>query len=242
MRFDFRVIVSMLLFFRAMLAHGELSLDKQQECVMFLAMSSSVIANHRLLGKLEDVTRAGQLTENGYLVLLDEFRDVGEAGDLDAQLQLGKVYNSELCGPRDEKETEYWYKKAAQQGDGEAQYRLGQLYMGIREVVHGGKRPTGKPLLLDYEEGVYWLLKSAEQNDKRAQGDLGFLYGKERPLKKDLISAYMWLTLAAGEADTAYEKHMLDLRDKYAREMSSVQIARAKRLVRKWRKEHVEYE
>ena len=55
--------------------------------------------------------------------------------------------------PQDYKEAVKWYQLAAEQGDADAQYRLGISYK------------KGQGVLQDYKEAVKWLLKSAEQKN-----------------------------------------------------------------------------
>ena len=56
------------------------------------------------------------------------------------------------------------YKKAADQGDAEAQYNLGDAYR------------LGAGVPEDYEQAVYWYRKAADQGDAEAQFILGVMY------------------------------------------------------------------
>jgi len=62
-------------------------------------------------------------------------------------------------------------RKAAEQGDVDAQYTLGTLYengLGVKQ---------------DDAEAVKWYLKAAEQGDARAQINLGAMYDKGQGVK-----------------------------------------------------------
>src|SRR5574340_1130648 len=57
-------------------------------------------------------------------------------------------------------------KKAAAQGNADAQYNLGVLYT------------RGRGIARDYEQAAQWFRKAAEQGDIPAQSMLGFIYLK----------------------------------------------------------------
>ena len=57
-----------------------------------------------------------------------------------------------------------WYQKAAQQGDAQAQFNLGEMYR------------RGHGVTQDYEKAVEWYQKAAQQGDAQAQFNLGEMY------------------------------------------------------------------
>ncbi|WP_244060855.1 tetratricopeptide repeat protein, partial [Aeromonas caviae] len=59
-----------------------------------------------------------------------------------------------------------WWRKAAEQGNAEAQFNLAQMY---------GK---GKGVAQDIQQVVTWLRKAAEQGNAEAQFNLGVMYAK----------------------------------------------------------------
>ena len=61
-------------------------------------------------------------------------------------------------------EAERWYRKAAGQGDAEAQYSLGWMY------------EQGKGVSQDYSEAAKWYREAAVQGDAEAQNNLGAMY------------------------------------------------------------------
>lgn len=78
------------------------------------------------------------------------------AGDLTAQLDLGRRYLSQALLLEDYEEAVRWFRMAAEQGHPEAQMYLGFLYM------HGDGVPT------DYDLALHWLRLSAEQGQVSA--------------------------------------------------------------------------
>jgi len=65
--------------------------------------------------------------------------------------------------PQDYAEAMKWFRKAAEQGDAQAQRNLGIMY-------HGGQGVSQ-----DYGEAMKWFRKAAEQGDAQAQNNLAWL-------------------------------------------------------------------
>lgn len=57
-----------------------------------------------------------------------EWRDLAEAGDLEAQVALAALYLSGKGTPADPVEARRWYRLAAERGDPVAQLNLGDIY------------------------------------------------------------------------------------------------------------------
>ena len=64
----------------------------------------------------------------------DELREKAEQGDVQAQYNLGIMYETGRGVPQDETEAVRWYRLAAEQGDAEAQFNLGAMYANGRGV------------------------------------------------------------------------------------------------------------
>ena len=82
-----------------------------------------------------------------------------EAGDRDAQFDLGVMYIIGMGVGRDSAEAAKWYRKAAEQGHANAQNNLGLMYM------------SGRGVAKDNAEAVKWLGKAAEQGYWNAQSN-----------------------------------------------------------------------
>ena len=78
-----------------------------------------------------------------------------------------------------------YFTTAAEQGDAQAQYRLGECYYFKRGV----KR--------NYKKAVYWCEKAAEEGIGGAQYILGACHFKGKGTEKDLDKAFLWFTKAA---------------------------------------------
>jgi phage gp29-like protein len=84
-----------------------------------------------------------------------------EAGDSEAQFELGYIYANGRNVPKDEKLAVEWYRKAADQGHIPAQVNLGVMYdsgLGTPENVRSA---------------FELFRKTADQGDARAQHNLG---------------------------------------------------------------------
>ena len=144
------------------------------------------------------------------------------------------------------------FKKAAEQGNAEAQFNLGVMYSNGRGVLQDDKEAVrlyrlaaeqgiaqaqynlgimynnGEVVLQDYKEAVKWYRLAAEQGKANAQFNLGNMYANGRGVIQDNVYAHMWWNIAASEgSETAKEN-----RDIIAKQMTPSQIAEAQKLAR----------
>ena len=89
-----------------------------------------------------------------------------------------------------------WFRKAAEQGNAEAQVYLGFMYQNGRGV----KR--------DDREAVRWHRKAAEQGEARAQFNLGFMYQNGRGVKRDDREALRWYRKAAEQGNAEAQVYL----------------------------------
>ncbi len=145
-------------------------------------------------------------------------------------------------------------RKAAEQGNPDAQNRLGMLYSEGRGVpqdyiqakqwfdkaaekghpgaqvnlgtlyFHGNGAPESEQMALS------WFRRAAAQGDALAFAKLGLMYEQGRGVPQDFIQAHMWYNLSAAHG----EKRALERRDALTKQMTPAQIAEAQRLAREW--------
>jgi len=108
------------------------------------------------------------------------------------------------------------WKPAAEQGHGEAQFRLGLMYaygkgvhMYPKQAVpwfrksadqgnSDGQHYMGEAYFLgagvqrDYKQALYWYRLAAEQGNPNSQLSLGIMNGTARGVPQNLPKAYMW--------------------------------------------------
>ena len=95
-----------------------------------------------------------------------------------------------LLARKESAEAAKWYREA-EQGDAQAQFKVGYSY-----EIGGG-------VIKDAVEAVKWYTKSAERGNAFAQYKLGFMYYKGNGVLKDPVEAHAWSNLASAGG---YEK------------------------------------
>jgi hypothetical protein len=190
------------------------------------------------------------------------FRKAAEQSDIDAQYNLGALYFEEWEGqggsqddtqaafwcrkirawrewinsadPYNWRYTQavFWLRKAAEQGNADAQHALGNLYydghgplsMQFRYGMNG-----------QYAQAALWFRKAAEQGDADAQYNLGLLYDDGNGVPQDYTEAYFWFDLAAaGEQNSSDSKLAAKDRDDTASHLTPADLASVQQRVRKW--------
>jgi len=157
-------------------------------------------------------------------------RKAAEQGDADAQYTLGVLYYQEWKGqgaPRNDTQAAFWcrtigawrawinsadpynqhytqavfwFRKAAEQGDADAQDALGNLY-------YDGHGPLSMQLFMHvfvhgrYAQAALWYRKAAEQGDADAEYSLGMMYEDGWGVPQDDTQAAAWLRKAAEQGD-----------------------------------------
>ena len=87
-------------------------------------------------------------------------------------------------------------RKAAEQGDAAAQYKMGGAYL------HG----LGVPK--DAAEALEWYRKAAEQGEPNAQASLGFMYETGQGVAQDYPGAVRWYRKAAEQGNAAAQVNL----------------------------------
>lgn len=122
--------------------------------------------------------------------IVDLFKKV-DLGDAEAQLELAKRYEKGIGGMnKDDAESAKWYRKTAEQGNAEAQSRVGKMYY------------NGEGVKADLHEAVNWYRKAAEQGMSEAQYLLGKCYCDGAGVRKDEAEALNWYLKAAEQGHT----------------------------------------
>ena len=92
-------------------------------------------------------------------------RKLAEDGYLEAQFQMGKLYQDGNRIPQDYQTALAWFKRAAEQGNLKAQTNIGNIYF------YGGNG-----VIVDYEMAANWYRIPAAQGEPVAACNLGYLY------------------------------------------------------------------
>lgn len=100
-----------------------------------------------------------------YESALKEWQKVADDGNVDAQNNIGVMYEKGQGLTQSDEQAIVWYTKAANQGSASSQFNLGIKYY----------KALGIPQ--DYKQAFFWFKKAAEQGDPRAQFNIGLMYG-----------------------------------------------------------------
>jgi hypothetical protein len=118
-----------------------------------------------------------------------------QAGDIQAQFQLGTLYYVGIGIVQDYRNAAVWLNKAAQAGDAEAQCELGFLY----QTGSFGQGPPPP----DLKQAASWYAKSAAQGDACGQFALAALYVSGKGVTQDAGKAASLSAEAATQGLTA---------------------------------------
>jgi len=141
------------------------------------------------------------------------FKQQAANGDAAAQCGLGDFYSDDhdlrqnstqallehLSAQRpshDYAQAVFWYRKSAEQGDAEAQSRLGEAFR------------LGQGVTQDYVQAVFWCRKAAEQGDAPAQAALGDSYYAGRGVPQDYAQAALWDRKSAEQGYAVAQFHL----------------------------------
>jgi uncharacterized protein len=148
-----------------------------------------------------------------------EWKASADAGQAEAQFDLGLLYAQGLGVARDLTEAAKWYRKAAEQGNAEAEFALGQMYSrgwGVPRDQADALRwlemamdpnsdgpPTdwslveGYGMQQDQAQAAYWYQQAAEKGHPEAQYNLARLYATGNGVPHDDEQAARWVRAAA---------------------------------------------
>jgi len=106
-----------------------------------------------------------------YEAAFREWLPLAELGDVEAQYNLGVLYDEGAGVEQDLAVAADWYRKAAEQGFIDAQTNLGTMYY------------YGHGVACDYQEAAKWFRLAADQGDTEASGYLSKITGNSHPEK-----------------------------------------------------------
>jgi len=164
-----------------------------------------------------------------------EWKAAAEAGQAEAQFDLGVLYAQGRGVRRDLTEAANWYRKSADQGNAEAEFALGQLYsrgwgvprdeadalqwFQMANSVESVGPPTdwaqveGYGTPQDPRQAAYWYQQAADKGHSEAQFNLGRLYSTGTGVKRDEEQAARWVSASAAQG---YAPAQADLGARYA--------------------------
>lgn len=133
--------------------------------------------------------------------LVEQFQKTkarAEAGDVDAQYQLAKLYSSGKGTAKNEVVGVTWFRRVASQNDARGQSMLGVMYTNGRGVER------------DYDLAISWFRKAAAQNSAHAKYNLGYMYAVGKGVPQDQVKAFAWYLEAANQNDAGSQRIIAD--------------------------------
>ena len=109
---------------------------------------------------------------------------------------------------------ESWYRRAAKNGHGASQFKLGWMYR------------KGISVEKDYKTAVMWFQRSAEDGYLKAMFNLAVMYNIGRGVRKDRKYSYMWASLASARGN----KYGTEVKHHLTKQMSKAEVSAAKKL------------
>lgn len=130
-----------------------------------------------------------------------------EAGDAEAQFQLGRAYEEGNGIPQDDQLAVKWYKRSAERGNVRAENNLGVMYS------------IGRGVPQDKQEAAQWFLKAADGCDPNGAYNLAIAYYNGDGVVRDAGFAFVWLLVAKQCGNTEMQSTM----DRVSAEITTTQ-------------------
>ena len=121
-----------------------------------------------------DFSKLGAAIETLAPETVDGWEKKARAGDAMAQNIMGLAYKCGMGVKQDHAASIQWFRRAAEQGEADAQFNLGRLYAS--EV--DGMYKKGRAAPADDAQAFKWYRLSAEQGHTQAQVRLAQLFAK----------------------------------------------------------------
>ena len=160
---------------------------KTKTCVVILGCAVLTAAAIVLLSSRADGTYVPERIRDGIRL--------AQAGDAQAQLEVGNCYIHGDGVPVDQEEAMRWWRLAADQGNANAQLNLGVT------LLKGGRDDR-------LAEAVKWITRAAEAGDETAQRSLGLLFLTGRGVPRHAQKAAIWLHRAAAKGDATAQYNL----------------------------------
>jgi len=127
---------------------------------------------------------------------MDKPKSNQDAVGFKAELQVGNHIATEK--PHGDVEVIEYYRRLAEKGDAEAQFRLGEKY----------DERYGHDVVKDEVAAVKWFRMAAEQGNAEAQFRLGERYADGRGVAKDEVAAVKWYRMAAEQGNISAQLNL----------------------------------
>ena len=124
------------------------------------------------------------------------YQKSAEQGDIEAQIQLAKMYERGHKVAKNKHEAFKWYTKAAKQGNVDAQFKLGCMYR------------NGNGVEVNKQNAIYWYGLAASKGHVKAQYYLGYMYDVGEGVTRNKLEAANWYRFADKNGIEAAHLHL----------------------------------
>lgn len=140
-----------------------------------------------------------ELRANAQVNQFQNLLPAAEKGNLEAEDDLGYLYQTGEGTPQDERQAVIWYRRAAENGYATAERHLAYMYW------------AGLGLPQDYAQALIWYRRAAQQGDAWAENNIGSMYATGQGVAQDYQLARLWFTRAASERNPAAQVNLGDM-------------------------------
>lgn len=180
-----------------------------------------------------------------------------EAGDIEAQFRVGAAYDYGKGAPRDSAEAMKWYRKAADQGNAEAQNSVGSGLQAEKRYeearvwyekasAQGHALATNNLAYLhdlglgvkqDRQKGFELYSRAADLGWAEAMWNIANMYGASQLGEKDMVNACVWAKRAqkfAGPYERQLQNHLVRVMPQLERMLSPEQVSSCYQQAESW--------
>lgn len=152
-----------------------------------IALCMTLLAGSVQAAPLDDALK--EYDEGRYDVAAKQLTPLADGGSAVAQARLGVMYFYGRGVPEDEELALKWTRRASDQGDVDAMYFIGTMY------VFGDKLP--KTVADPDQEAARWYFEAARRGHPDAEYGLGLLFLAGKGVVQDQEEAMRWIRSAA---------------------------------------------
>lgn len=157
--------------------------------------------------RIETVESFRELTAEEAFALA---KNGAEAGNGEAQNDLGEMYYNGGGVLKDATQAMEWWQKAAENGNAKAQFNLGEMYYNGNPF---GDEPVDAVVAPDNTIAAEWYRKAAEQGFVEAQAKLGGMYFNGEGVPKNATKTVEWWEKAAAQKDVGSQRNLGRMHD-----------------------------
>ena len=148
------------------------------------------------------------------------YRKAAEQGHAVAQYKLGGMYDRGEGVDEDDQQAVLWYRKAAEQGHALAEHELSEREQWQRDHKAaeqgdadaqfrlGRRYANGWGIAQDVSQAAQWYRRAAEQGQAEAQYELGLMYDSGKGVAKDHSLAVLWYRKAAEQGHAGAQNNL----------------------------------